>query len=52
MMPFLYLASGGISTRGIIPGYFYQPLRLIEKILSPFIDKSAMIAFILIRRIH
>jgi len=50
MMPFMYLASGGISTRGIIPGYFYQPLRSIEKLLSPYIDKTAMFAFILIRR--
>jgi len=49
-MPFIYLSSGGISTREIIPGYFYRPLRYIEKILSPFNDRIAMFAFILLRR--
>jgi SAM-dependent methyltransferase len=52
MMPFIYLASGGISTREIIPGFFYKSLRYLEKLLLPSIQKSAMVAFILLRRIE
>lgn len=31
MMPFSYLISGGVSTRNLVPGFLYKPLRIFEK---------------------
>jgi SAM-dependent methyltransferase len=50
-MPFLYIASGGISTREIIPGYFFPPIQFLENLLTPLNSKIAMFACIEIQRI-
>lgn len=33
IMPFSYILSGGVSMRSLIPGFMYQPVRLLERIL-------------------
>lgn len=33
IMPFSYILSGGVSRRGVIPGWAYQPIRLCERAL-------------------
>jgi SAM-dependent methyltransferase len=50
-MPFLYLVSGGVSMRNIIPVCFLKPFQILEKLLSPWKNKNAMFALILLRRI-
>jgi SAM-dependent methyltransferase len=50
MMPFIYLASGGITSREIIPGFFYDPIKFVEKLISPVNGKIAMFALIEIQR--
>jgi hypothetical protein len=35
-MPFLYLISGGVSYRQLLPGFFYPLVWGMEKLLSPF----------------
>jgi SAM-dependent methyltransferase len=50
IMPFLYLASGGISSKEILPGFFYEPIKFIEKMISPINKKIAMFALIAIQR--
>ncbi len=30
-MPFAYLLSGGVSMRGLVPGWMYQPVRWLEQ---------------------
>jgi SAM-dependent methyltransferase len=34
MMPFSYLLSGGVSMRGLVPGWMYRPIRVFEQVLS------------------
>jgi SAM-dependent methyltransferase len=50
MMPFLYLASGGITSREIIPGFFYGPIKFVEQLISPINGKIAMFALLEIIR--
>ena len=47
---FLYLASGGITSKEFTPGFFYRPIKLIEKMISPINTKIAMFALIDIQR--
>lgn len=50
-MPFLYLLSGGISGRTLMPGWTYSTWKSLEKFLYPWKHYLAMFAFIrLIRR--
>jgi SAM-dependent methyltransferase len=49
-MPFLYLASGGVSMRNIMPDSFLGAIRFLEKVLMPWDNKFAMFAFIFLRR--
>ncbi len=50
VMPFLYLLSGGISFRSLMPGWSYDIWRNIEKGLRPCISKIAMFTYITIER--
>lgn len=34
MMPFSYLLSGGVSTRSLLPGWMYRPVRAFETLLD------------------
>lgn len=50
-MPFVYLASGGVSMRSLLPPQAYMLLRGIERIV-PGLDRMAgMFAFILLERV-
>jgi SAM-dependent methyltransferase len=49
-MPLLYLVSGGVSMRNIMPASFLGVFRFLEKVLSPWNNKFAMFAFIVLRR--
>ena len=50
MMPFCYLLSGGLSVRGILPGFTYPWCRSFERLLDPWSEKLGMFAFIVLRR--
>ncbi|MBI5844279.1 MAG: methyltransferase domain-containing protein [Deltaproteobacteria bacterium] len=49
-MPFSYLLSGGVSMRSLLPGAAFAPVRSIEGLLKPFMDKLALFAVIRLRR--
>jgi SAM-dependent methyltransferase len=44
--PLGYLASGGVSTRSIMPGRAYPAWRLVETLLSPWMNTWAMFAHV------
>lgn len=50
-MPFCYLLSGGLSMRSLAPGWSYPLLRRFENLLQPWIDKLAMFACIIVRKV-
>jgi SAM-dependent methyltransferase len=50
IMPLRYLLSGGVSLRGLIPGWSYAFWRGAEAMLGPAIDKTAMFARIVLAR--
>lgn len=51
LMPFVYLASGGIATRSLLPAWVYPLLRGIEQRV-PGLDRGAgMFAFVALKRI-
>jgi SAM-dependent methyltransferase len=50
-MPFTYLLSGGFTSRTLLPGWCYIPLRWLERILSPRIRATAMFAYIQLLRV-
>jgi hypothetical protein len=50
MMPFRYLASGGVSMRSLMPGWTFNLWRGIETALLPFMDSLAMFAYILLEK--
>lgn len=35
IMPFAYVLSGGVSMRGLLPGWLYRPVRALESRLQP-----------------
>jgi len=47
LMPFSYLASGGVSLRSFVPSWCYSAFRLLER---PWESRCAMFAFILLRK--
>lgn len=47
LMPFSYLASGGVSLRSLAPGWIYSAFRWMEK---PWEIQCAMFAFIVLRK--
>jgi hypothetical protein len=50
MMPILFLASGGISLRNMVPRSLIKLLKWLDKSLSPFYEETAMFAMIVIRK--
>jgi SAM-dependent methyltransferase len=50
MMPFLYLISGGVSMRQLMPGWSYKFWHRIEALLDPGLNSTAMFALIVLRR--
>lgn len=52
MMPFQYLASGGVSMRSLAPGWTSSAWKLLESALRPWMKDWGMFAFIVLRRRH
>jgi SAM-dependent methyltransferase len=50
-MPFVYLLSGGVSMRSLMPGWSYNAWRFIERNLSWGMDHFAMFALIVLQRV-
>jgi hypothetical protein len=50
MMPFCYLLSGGVSSRSLMPGWTFKYWRGLENMLTPFMNKLAMFAFIVLQK--
>jgi hypothetical protein len=48
MMPFRYLVSGGVSMRGLMPGWTFSWWRVLEKQLAPLSDHMAMFSLIVL----
>ena len=48
IMPFAYLLSGGVSLRSFLPGWMYQPVRLLEQRCNE--ASRAMFAMITLKR--
>jgi SAM-dependent methyltransferase len=44
LMPIVYLLSGGVSMRSLVPGWLYRPMRALEKLANE--KNSAMFALI------
>jgi SAM-dependent methyltransferase len=51
IMPFRYLLSGGVSLRGLAPGWSFGFWSEIERALSPWQNQLAMFAQIILRRL-
>ena len=51
MMPFVYLLSGGVSLRSLVPGWSFAPIRALERALAPWQRSLAMFALIVLRRL-
>ena len=51
IMPLVYLISGGVAMRDLIPGQLYGPCRFVENVLTPFVNWTAMFALIDIEKI-
>jgi SAM-dependent methyltransferase len=49
LMPFSYILSGGVSMRSLMPGWMYQPIRILERALIQ--RRCAMFAFIELERL-
>jgi SAM-dependent methyltransferase len=48
MMPFLYLLSGGLSMRSLMPGWSFKPWCFVERLLQPWMNSWAMFARIVL----
>lgn len=51
LMPLVYLLSGGVSLRNLMPGWTYKIWRNLEKILDDGDRKFGMFALIVVRKI-
>jgi SAM-dependent methyltransferase len=49
-MPLRYLLSGGIATRGLLPGWSFRPARWVEQALRPWTQQLAMFAAVTLVR--
>ncbi len=49
-MPFVYLASGGVSRRSLFPGMSYPIWRFAEKMLTPWMGSLGMFALIVLEK--
>lgn len=48
MMPFRYIASGGLATRDLMPGWTYGLWRGLEKLFEPWMRTWAMMAHVVL----
>lgn len=51
MMPFIYILSGGLSFRNLMPRWSYKFWRMLENWLHPYIDDCGMFAIIVLRKV-
>ena len=51
MMPFVYLLSGGVSLRSLMPEWSYQLIRRVEESINGMDHTSGMFAFIILERL-
>jgi hypothetical protein len=51
MMPVVYILSGGVSLRSLVPGWSFAPIRALERALAPWRRQLAMFALIVLRRL-
>jgi SAM-dependent methyltransferase len=51
MMPFLYLLSGGLSMRSLMPGWSFRPWCFVESLFQPWMNSWAMFARIVLGKI-
>jgi len=49
-MPLRYVLSGGVSLRGLAPGWSYPAWTALERLLGPFMGSLGMFAEIVLRR--
>ncbi len=49
MMPLMYLWSGGVSLRAVVPGWAWRPLDAVDRMLGP---SRGMFALIVLRRVE
>jgi SAM-dependent methyltransferase len=50
IMPFLYLLSGGVSLRALVPGWSFSFFNVFDRFTARMAPQSAMFAFIVLRR--
>lgn len=50
MMPFCYLVSGGVSMRGLMPGWTFSLWRMFERLFEPWMDHWAMFALVVVKK--
>jgi len=50
IMPLAYLVSGGVSMRSLMPGWSYALWRGVEGMMSPWNERVAMFAFVVLRK--
>ncbi len=51
MMPVSYLLAGGLSMRTLAPGSLFPTIRLMERLLEPWMNRVAMFALIVLERV-
>ena len=51
LMPFLYLVSGGVSMRSILPYGSYGLVAGVESLLGPLLPRTAMFAHIVVQKV-
>jgi SAM-dependent methyltransferase len=50
LMPFRYLVSGGVSLRSLTPVWTFGAWRGVERAMTPWMDRWAMFALVVVRR--
>ena len=51
LMPFVYLASGGVSMRSLMPGWAYRAIRGFEEFVPGLDEAAGMFALIALERV-
>lgn len=49
-MPFRYLISGGVSLRSMMPGWSFGFWRMVERLLTSYMERLGMFALIVLKR--
>lgn len=52
MMPLVYMLSGGVSIRSLMPGWTYSSWRFLENLFKPIMNHLAMFSGIVLERIE